>query len=361
MFNSNHYVPILKWKRAEQGALKLLSVESKSVMTPLIQLVMPNHKSTEKLEDVVTKSEKIAPEVRGKIIDVWGTAPVFIDVSLLFTTPLKVSSLITVCNDPQSIGGMLIPVIYMSDEEEIKNISYSIVKKTGSGLCLRITDYDFLDIEMLNKNINSILTESGLSEREVDIIVDIKEHSQSAQKYRSFLDLSQKIIRLQKWRTFTFAGGSFPEDLSECKFAEKNLIPRIEWTSWHEYVHVGTLLRKPSFADYSIQHPVYKYSTQFFHPTSSIKYTLDENWLIKKGKKQKFELYLASAAEMVTDERFYGAGFSAGDTFIANKAQHFPVYMKDQSIKGTGSTETWLRAGINHHLTVVAHQIANLA
>ncbi len=361
MFDTNHYVPILKWKRAEQGALKLLSDESKSHITPVVQLVMPNHKSTEKIEDIVKKFEKLAPTVREKIIEVWGITPVFIDVSSLFTTPLKASSLAAICNDMQGVGGVLIPVIYMSDEEEIKNTAYSITKKTDDGLCLRITDYDLSDIEKLNQNITSVLTASGLSENEVDILVDIKEHAQNANEYHSYLDASQKIIHLQKWRTFTFAGGSFPVDLSKCKFAEENLIPRIEWNSWYKYVHVGALLRKPTFADYLIQHPIYIYSTQFYPPTSSIKYTLDESWLIKKGKKQEFKLYLASAVELVKDTRYYGADFSAGDTFIADKAQHFPAYMKDPSIKGTGSTETWLRAGINHHLTLVAHQIANLA
>ncbi len=55
LFNSKHYVPILKWKRAEQGALKSLAEEYKQFITPVIQLVMPKYKPQDKLEDVVKK------------------------------------------------------------------------------------------------------------------------------------------------------------------------------------------------------------------------------------------------------------------------------------------------------------------
>jgi hypothetical protein len=80
-----------------------------------------------------------------------------------------------------------------------------------------------------------------------------------------------------------------------------------------------------------------------------------------KGKKQDYRLYLANAAILAGDQKkFYGKDFSIGDAYIATKAKHFPTYMKNPAVKGTGSTETWLRAGINHHLSLVAHQIANL-
>jgi Beta protein len=48
---------------------------------------------------------------------------------------------------------------------------------------------------------------------------------------------------------------------------------------------------------------------------------------------------------------FYGEDFSWGDHFI---------YEMSQDTRKTGSYEIWLRAGINHNLTVVSRQIANL-
>lgn len=363
MFNSNHYVPILKWKRAEQGALKALGKEHKKYITPLIQFVMPKQKNPqEQLEDVILRFEEQIVEIPKLILESWGNDPIFIDFSLLYTTPLKVKSLSAILRGGSKFGATFIPVIYLNDDLQIKRAAYSLAKEYGSGICLRLICSDFSDLTKLSQSIGELFSSMGLVEKDFDLLVDIKETKENGDKYLKYLDLSQKIPNLQKWRTFIFASGSFPEDLSHCKLDEENLIPRIDWKSWREHIENRKLKRKPSLADYTIQHPIYKESSQFFPPTSSIKYTLDNEWLIMKGKKQKFELYLASAAELVKDERYYyGESFSDGDKYIAEKAKHFTKYIKNPAIKGTGTPETWLKAGINHHLVLVAHQIANLS
>lgn len=359
LFNSNHYVPILKWKRAEQGALKVLAEEHKIHVTPLIQFVMPKQKPNDQLEDIIARFEEQTPKMVEKIIEAWGIAPVFVDVSLIFTTPLKAKSLEAIAKASSKFGGVTIPVIHLNDEEEIKKTAYAVAKNNASGLCLRLVCADFHDISKMNRAIAELVSKSGLNEKNIDLIVDIKETEKNGDKYARYFSLSQNIKNLTKWRTFIFASGSFPENLSECKFDEENIIPRIDWIGWKKRTSDKKLKRMPTFSDYTIQHPVYRESSQFFHPTSSIKYTLENEWLIMKGKKQKFELYLANAAELKKDKRFYGEGYSDGDKYIAEKAEHFTNYIKNPSVKGTGSTETWLRAGINHHLTLAAHQVAN--
>ena len=360
MFDSKHYVPILKWKRAEQGALKELEEKHKRIITPLIQFVMPKNKPEDKLEDVIARFDGQLTEIPGKIIDVWGKAPIFIDVSLLYSTSLKAKALNVISHEGYKLGGVFIPVIHLNDDEKVKKSAWNVVKETGSGLCVRLICSDFSDMMKLDQNIASLIS-VGLSEKDIDLLVDIKETEENGQKNIKYLNISQCIPNLPKWRTFIFASGSFPENLSKCKFDDENIIPRIDWKSWKEHINDKTLKRKPAFADYTIQHPIYKETSQFYHPTSSIKYTLKNEWLIMKGQKQRFELYLAHAAELVKDKRFYGENFSTGDKFIAEKAKHFSVYIKNPAIKGTGSTETWLKAGINHHLVLVAHQVSTLS
>ena len=211
----------------------------------------------------------------------------------------------------------------------------------------------------LNSGIKSFLAWSGLTEGDVDLLVDTKEIEIGT--YDGYVNASQKIYNLPKWRTFTFASGAFPSDLMKYKIDEDNLILRADWEKWLDQGAGSNGVRKPTFADYTIQHPIYKESSQFFHPTTSIRYTLDNEWLIMKGRKHKFALYLANAKLLADDKsRFYGSGFSFGDEYIAEKAKHYPAYIKNPKIKGTGSTESWLTAGINHHLVLTAHQIANL-
>lgn len=360
MFDSKHYVPMLKWKRAEQGALKALGEKRKKHITPLIQFVMPKQEPQEQLEDVVLRFEKQVSKIIEKLIEVWGKDPIFIDFSLLFTTPLKVKSLNSILQEGYKLGANFIPVMHLNDDHEIKEAACLLAKKNKSGVCLRLICSDFSDLILLNQNIAKLLSSMGLVEKDIDLLVDIKETEKNDDKYIKYLNLSQKIPHLLKWRTFIFASGAFPKDLSECKFDEENLIPRLDWKNWKDQAIDKNLQRKPAFADYTIQHPIYKDISQFYHPTSSIKYTLKNEWLIMKGKKQKFELYLASAAMLVKDKRFCKESFSDGDKYIADKAKHFEAYIKNPAIKGTGSTETWLKAGINHHLAQVASQIANL-
>ena len=61
--------------------------------------------------------------------------------------------------------------------------------------------------------------------------------------------------------------------------------------------------------------------------------------------------YLGNAILLVGRPEYCGENFSAGDQYIKQ--------MSAQT-KRTGSPETWIRAGINHHLTFVVRQIARL-
>jgi hypothetical protein len=371
MFETKHYVPILKWKRAEQKALESLSDKNREYITPLIQFVMPKPKSStketleqtqeEKFDKVISVfSEKIS-EISEEILKFWGKDPIFIDFSLLYTTPLKVACFEKILTKGNDNGMVLIPVININDDLQIKNIVGSLTKKHNNGLCLRLVCSDFSDMGALHEKINAFLTSYNIEEKNIDLLVDIKSIEENDGKYQTYIIKSQQIPNLSKWRSFIFAGGAFPLDLSKCKLDEENYLPRHDWMGWIDHINTKKLQRNPIFADYTIQHPIYKESLQFFPPTTSIKYTLESNWLIMKGKKQKYELYLANAKLLSEDaDLFMGENFSAGDKYIFDKGKHFEKYQLNPEIKGTGSTETWLTAGINHHLACTANQIANL-
>lgn len=360
MFNSKHYIPILKWKTAEQGALKSLDKNRKKYITPLIQFVMPRQEPSEQLGEVVQKFEKQMKKLPEKILEVWGTSAIFVDFSLLYTTELKVKSIESILQNSRRLGERFIPVVYLSDDAQIKETTCLLTKNSPLGLCLRLVCSDFNNIDELNKKISKFVASSRLSPSIIDLLVDIKEIGENGNKYRRYLNLSQKIINLSKWKSFIFASGAFPEDLTNCKLDEENLIPRLDWQNWTK-ANNDNLIRKPSFSDYTIQHPIYKESAQFFHPTTSIKYTLENEWLVMKGKKQKFNLYLANAKLLSEDSSFYGENFSVGDRYIAERGRHYDRYIKNpKKEKGTGNAKTWIQAGINHHLSLVAHQVSNL-
>lgn len=364
MFGYKHYVPILKWKRAEQNALRALSEEQKKTITPLVQFVMPKAKSSDsqelQFESVMGAFREKIPQLSQQILKSWGSGPVFIDVSLLYTTALKVECILKVMASGHALGMRLIPVLHLGDEAELREAIRSSARKYSSGMCLRVIPHDLADIIRLNEKIRHFLKWSGLAEADVDLLVDTKEITKDG-SYAVYVRASQKLYNLPRWRTFIFASGAFPEDLMRYKIDEENLVPRLDWKGWLGQIGGNGDVRKPTFADYAIQHPIYKEATQFFPPTTSIRYALEDAWLIMKGRKRKFELYLANAKLLAEDrDQFFGDEFSFGDKYIAEKAKHYDAYIKNPKIKGTGSTETWLTAGINHHLVLTAHQIANL-
>lgn len=360
MFTSKHYIPILKWKRAEQTALKLLEKKHRKTITPLIQVVMPKQTPIDTLESITSRFKSKVSDIPKTVCAVWGNEPIFLDVSLVFTTKLRTESLLSIARLGQRLGGRIIPVIYLSDDYPLKEAALAVAKENNSGLCLRLTCSDLDQIEKSGKDISELLSRHSLNESQIDLIVDVKEVETGDGKYEKYFELAQRLPNLLKWRTFTYAAGSFPENLSKCNFDEENIIPRVEWKSWKENTQNKRLKRRPSFGDYTIQYPIYKESTQFYHPTTSIKYALDEAWLILKGKKKQFDLYLANAQLLARDIRYCGQEFSFGDKYIADKGEHFSVYIKNPGIKGTGSTENWIMAGINHHLALAAYQISNL-
>ena len=59
----------------------------------------------------------------------------------------------------------------------------------------------------------------------------------------------------------------------------------------------------------------------------------------------------AQAQLLCEQQEFMGEPFSEGDRYISE--------MGRQSVR-PGNAETWLKAGINHHLTLAVCQIANL-
>ncbi|NKE72982.1 beta family protein [Candidatus Manganitrophus noduliformans] len=359
MFGTKHYVPILKWKAAEQTALEKLGANEKKFISPLIQFVMPQPKRPkegekektpeEQLEEVTIKFNEKLPGIPNEILSSWGSSPAFVDFSLIYTPSLRIESLKRVLTDGERLGLFLIPVVNLSSDHEFKKAASVFFKKYRRGLCLRLVHADFNIPGKLAEEIQKFLTAVNLFEKEIDLLIDLKTGVDAPP---ALIDLSRKVPNLLKWRTFTVASGAFPLDLRDCEIGE-NYIDRLDWENWINLINSKKLERSPSFSDYTIQHPVYKESLLFFSPSASIRYTLEDKWLVMRGQKGKSKQYLANARLLSQHSQFFGPDFSFGDAFIFEKG-------KDLKSKKTGNATNWLVAGINHHLVCTISQIANL-
>jgi hypothetical protein len=361
MSDHKHYTPILKWKSAEAQALAKLSEKEKDLISPLIQLVMPSPKipkkgdriktAQEQFEETIKDFEENLLDIPKEIDESWGKRPIFLDLSLLYTAPLKIKTFENILSVGEQMKLNLVPVINLSSEEEIKKTTVNAVKKNKHGLCLRLVGSDFADIEKLSSSLQDLLQKYDLLPRDIDLLVDLKEYEDG--KYIKCSDMSQQIPDLSAWRGFIIASGAFPEDLSKCTVGDKNPIPRRDWDGWMKQVTSSTIKRKPSFADYTIQHPVYKEMARFFSPSASIRYTLYDKWIVMRGQRGKHVQYLANANILSGLPEFFGENFSYGDAYIKEKG-------KDLKSNKPGNATTWLVAGINHHIACVASQLASL-
>jgi hypothetical protein len=355
MFGANHYVPILRWKRAEQLALRHLNSPDKAAITPLIELIPANFKpgrdGDEK--DPADVLNRQAEEIKRN----WGTTPFFIDFGHVDEQLPPISGrthpLEYLRSRAELVGITLIPVTGL-DRRAAYQDAVTHVTATGSGACLRISSRDVLRLGFA-ADIASLATRLHLSCDKIDLVLDYQVFDPSAP---TLAILVPRIPNLELWRTVTVARGAFPRDLQQFT-PGRHTITRDDWVSWRNQTARGRhVRRKPSFADYTVQYGIYLEPPQRSNPSASIRYTLSEQWLIMRGEGIFNEdgpghaQYAANAMLICDSDDFYGQGFSYGDGYI------FDV---SQGVQNHGNPETWIRAGINHHLTVVARQLASLA
>ncbi|PIR17241.1 MAG: hypothetical protein COV46_05085 [Deltaproteobacteria bacterium CG11_big_fil_rev_8_21_14_0_20_49_13] len=358
MFDYKHYVPTLKWKASEYYALKYLKEKEKNLITPLIQLIMSKPKASKKDEQLPTWEEQLKksieilkiqiPQIPVEIFESWGSSPAFVDVGLIDAS-LRKEAITEIIKTGNIIGATLIPVVNLSSDKSIQSAMVSVSKEKQSGICLRLFRSDFNSDINVGDKVKQFLIDQDVEESEIDLLIDFQILDDGCSRLHN---LCEQIPNLLKWRTFTFACGSFPVDLTSFVLGV-NYVARHDWKNWFTQIKSSKLKRNPSFSDYTIQHPIYNESFQSFSPSASIRYTLNDKWLVMRGQKNKHIQYLANARLLSQHSDFFGAKFSFGDKYIADKGTN---------LKGkTGNPMTWLIAGINHHLACTVKQIANLS
>lgn len=360
------YTPIVRWRPAERRAIERLYPKDRSGITPLIEFIMPPPKTDENdyrkiLEGSKSKFLRNLPNIAKEITKCWGKDPVFIDVHLL-DGDIRAHAFEQILSSTADLDIFSIPVTYVipvtSTEADaaVRTVAIKFAKQDDRGLCIRIDESHLRDGDFQNL-IEYFVNGNKLRIENTDILVDLKIVDEGKNS-QSIIEQLSKIPHIEKWRSFILTGGSFPKDLSNFEKHGHYPIKRLDWNLWKEVVDNKVLKRKPNFSDYTIQHPIYYTSIPGANMSASIRYTNDDQWEIIRGeglrnvKGAGFKQYPAQAQLLVQQSFYKGADYSFGDAYIAEKAK--------PRTETTGSPQTWLTAGMNHHVTLVARQIANL-
>ena len=356
------YTPILRWKAAEKSALGEMYEDDRKNTVPLIEYIMPYKSTLKESQDVFLS--KLPSELE-YIEKHWGQRQIYVDVHLIDNATraeaLKIIFSFAEHHDLFLVPTtFIIPVVSSDTDMQTRLLAVEYAKKTMCGICIRIARVH-MEQKDIKKEVLSFIHKNNINPEIVDILIDYNiVGKQDIQDCKALIQkLQASIPNIHSWRSLTIAGGSFPRDLSEFEQHSDESIERREFVLWKEMSrHLG---RKPSFADYTIQHPIYYNPIPYANVSASIRYACENEWVIKRGEgllnKEGggHKQYIAHAQVLARDAIFKGEKFSAGDAYIHT--------IGSQSIEEgkTGNPKTWLQCGINHHMTLTARQIASYA
>jgi hypothetical protein len=354
MFDHKHYIPVLRWKRAEWKALGELASGDRDYVTPFLELTPLSFRA---------KRNKPAPNPRdvlaknaADILKYWRQAPFFMDLCHLRVGPDLGNghhAFQFLAERTRSAGLHLIPVTGLNRAPAYQSAIASIITADGFGICIRVHPAE-IQRHDFSTTLLSTLANFGLEPEDVDLFVDYRLWDAGLP---SFSVLCPHIPELSRWRTLTLSSGTFPRDLTGFTVGEHQLA-RSDWLAWQMQVSAGNLPRLPSFSDYTIQHADFAEPPEYANFSASIRYTSGNYWVIMRGEGvfldngPGFDQWPANAQLLCVRSEFCGPAFSAGDKYIFDMGNQ---------ITNTGNAETWLRAGINHHITLTVRQIANIS
>ncbi|MFF2885570.1 beta family protein [Paenibacillus sp. NPDC057967] len=362
MFDQRHYVPIIKWKRGEQVALEKLPHQIKSQFTPLIEIVpiTYDYKNDCPKETI----DQHLGDFQDQIQNTWeARIPFFIDLDYLDTSDRMQDGrhpLSYIFDEIRSVEFHGIPVTGSNRDVAYQDEVREINRIDNNGVCIRLTDDDFIGTEQI---INTLLTSLDISEAQTDLVIDLGEITTDEVRSSVITTLAviNSISNIHAFRTLTITASAFPSNLSKfVSTGSSGSVPRDEWNVWRTlYANRNRITRIPTFGDYTINSPdLVEMDPRLMQIAAGIRYTGKNDYYIFRGVSVRkagsggWGQAQALCQQIVAHPGYSGNLFSWGDTYIFDCAN---------GAASTGTAETWRRVGTNHHITLVVNELANFS
>jgi hypothetical protein len=356
-FLLQQYVPCLRWKQGEYQALFRLSSRTKESIVPLIEVPeigfdFDSGTNSKSIDDHLSKFAK-------RVKDKWG-GPCLVDMHLIKSSERMNDGqhpFAFVFHDLRSRGILAIPVTNLKQDLDCQHEIKSIVDTDMRGLCIRITIEEAVKPNLIAL-LGALIQRYEVGVDECDFILDME--APNFEPIESFGKLVATIIGklpyINQWRSFALIGTSFPQSMGVVQRGE-SIIPRNEWIFYKSLIRQlgASGLRIPTFGDYGINYPdIPLLDWRMVKPSATIRYTIDDGWLILKGPNVRdygYDQYCGLCQTLVRSRHYSGSAFSSGDEYIYDCAQ---------GRASTGRLTTWRWVGTNHHLEKVTRDLANL-
>lgn len=348
-FGPDHYVPVLKVKRGEKKALRLIPPILQSRMTPLLEIVQRQPDKTLDAH-LDTAFADLAETLRTY-------SRCFLDTHEIAGEGQ--AGAVEVFQRASGAGIVFTPVTGLSRTSDVA----AALSHRENGLALRISRGELEQGELATR-ISVFLIENGLTTREVDLIIDLGTvEDLIVEGIEALMDeFMAEVPDHSGWNTLTVSACAFPKSMGVIERNSHALTERSEWLAWKEHLYNRRqyLARLPSFSDCAIQYPagVEGFDPRIMAVSASVRYTLETEWLLIKGQSTKSIRagiqFPGLAHELVYGSfrsHFYGTQHCKGCELMKAAADGVP---------SLGSAEVWRQLGTIHHLSVVTQAVVSL-
>ena len=339
-----NYVPILKAKEGELIALRHLSPQMKSNLTPLIE-IQPRE-TPELLKRTITQIR------RGWI----PTLPLLVDVDrsyLMNSTVSATDNLRNLLTELSEQDFNVMPVSGLRRPARFNSVVSDTVGENDNGICIRLQSLDWQDVSSLENSLRNYVQGISLQLSQVDLVFDYEPFlpSHLGTIITSAITTINSIGSIRQYRNVIIAATAFPSQ----SIAQPYMIyrfPRSEFQAWTTLVSNPNIQRRPVFGDYTTVHPVlpdidYAMGIKV---APKVKYATDSEWLCLRWDASDYANFHRVCNTLVALPEFSGAAYSWGDGRIAQCGT---------TGANTGNPREWVSISVNHHLTLVATQCAN--
>ena len=339
----NRYISVLKQKAGELGAVSELADAVWDKWNPLIELLTGDELDVDAVKQKAIQSVKKSCKAG---------AVVFLDFDDVSQIPAAgITEILTTLEQENLIP---VPVVSLSSDQNLITVFKDFIATRNRRIGVRIY---FNEIDNnIGANVGQLVNSLALDIPASHLFIDV-EHI--PEDYIAALNVAVPITAAQipslaQWNTVTLAGTGYPKVL-DVPGASNAVLPRTEWELWQNVKpQFLQKVKRFDFGDYTISHPeLVDFDPVRMQISAKIIYATDNDWFVYKGRsvrKLGFQQTHAMCAALIQRPEFKGGAFSAGDKYIEDCSTQ---------VASCGNSQTWKRVGTNHHITLVADQIAN--
>lgn len=352
------YVPCLRWKMGEYQALLRSTEDVLNALVPIIEIAEIGF-DFERGAASKTIDEHLSP-VAKRVHDKLGRRTCFIDMRHVNPNERMADGrhpAAFVFDGLREFSVPALPVVDLRQDAALSQALKDAADSDGRGVCLRVTLTEIAGTQFASQA-TELLERLGAPPGVCDLVLDCEAPNfEPIDGFSSLLkNLIGRLPHLSEWRTLTVLGTAFPATTAEVPRGV-SIVKRQEWAAYKSLTAKlsASGLRVPRFGDYGVAHPALVLrDPRFTKPNATVRYTVDDGWLIAKGnnvRDYKFEQYRDLCKTVTVSSSFEGSAFSFGDRYIEACAL---------GTESTGTLTTWRWVGTNHHLAKVVTDISTL-